>query len=104
MSKPVIVDLPHSLGAAEARRRMQNGLGSLKDHVPGGAQVRANWIGDRLDLEVDAMGQTVSARIEVFEAIVRLEVLLPGMLGMFAGPVEALLRRKGGELLEDKRA
>jgi hypothetical protein len=103
MSKPVIVDLPHRLGAAEAKRRMQNSLGGLKDQIPGASQVRSEWSGDRLNLSVAAMGQTIDAHIDVHETIVRVEMLLPGMLGMFAGPIEALLRRKGGQLLEDKR-
>jgi hypothetical protein len=104
MSKPVIVDLPHRLGAAEAKRRMQNSLGSLKDQIPGASQVRSEWAGDRLNLSVAAMGQTIDAHIDVHETIVRVEMMLPGMLGMFAAPIEALLRRKGGQLLEDKRS
>jgi hypothetical protein len=104
MSKPVVVDLPHKLGAAEAKRRMQNGMGGLADHIPGGAQVRSEWVGDRLNLGVDAMGSTIAAHIDVHETIVRVEVLLPGILGMFAAPIESLLRRRGGQLLEDKSA
>ena len=29
--------------------------------------------------------------------------MLPGMLAMFAGPIEAMLQKKGNILLEDKR-
>jgi Putative polyhydroxyalkanoic acid system protein (PHA_gran_rgn) len=103
MSEPISVDLPHNLGAAEARRRIAGGIGRLKDHIPGGAaDVRSSWEGDRMSLQVTAMGQEVSARIDVQERLVRLEVLLPPMLGFFGKQIEGLLRRQGAELLEDK--
>ena len=49
------------------------------------------------------MGQTVQTLIGVEENVVRVHVLLPGMLGMFAGPIQAMLQKKGDLLLEDKR-
>jgi hypothetical protein len=48
------------------------------------------------------MGQDVSARIDVQETIVRLEVQLPGFLSFFGSKVESLIRRHGTELLENK--
>jgi hypothetical protein len=102
MSKPIIVDLPHRLGAEEARRRIAGGIGRLEEHIPGGAEVRSSWQGDRLDLNVGAMGQVVDAQIDVQEAIVRLEVLLPPGLAFFGRAIEGLLRRQGAEMLEDK--
>jgi hypothetical protein len=102
MTSPMIVDLPHSLGAAEAKRRIQGGIGRLQDQFPGGAQVQSGWAGDRMDLKVAAMGQEVSAAIDVQEKLVRLEVRLPGVLAFFGKQVEALIRREGAELLEDK--
>ena len=102
MSSPIKVDLPHKLGAQEAKRRLQNGLGTLKDHIPGGAEVRSSWQDDRMNLQVAAMGQEVRATLDVEESLVRLQVLLPPMLSFLAKPIEALLRRQGAELLEDK--
>ena len=103
MTSPIKVDLPHSLGAAEARRRIEGGIGSLRDHIPGGADVTSSWNGDRMSLRVQAMGQEVNAVVEVRETIVRLEVVLPGVLSYFGSQVERLIRRHGTELLEDKR-
>ena len=103
MSSPISVDLPHSLGIEEARRRIAGGIGRLKDHIPGGtAEVRHSWDGDRMNLFVQAMGQEVSAHIDVHETVVRVEVLLPGMLGFFGKQIEGLLRKQGSVLLEDK--
>ena len=102
MASPIVVDLPHKLGAAEAKSRIQNGIGGLAAHLPGAAQVEQGWSGDRMDLKVTAMGQVVSAGIDVRETIVRVEVMLPGILSFFGQQVEAMLRRHGTELLEDR--
>ena len=104
MQKPIQVDLPHKLGRDEARRRIANNIHKLKEHIPGGgAQVESAWQGDDLDLAINALGQAVSAKIGVEETKVRVAVMLPGMLAMFAGPIEAMLQKKGNILLEDKR-
>jgi hypothetical protein len=101
MQAPIQVDLPHKLGRDEARRRIANNIHKLKEHIPGGAQVDSSWAGDDLDLSVQAMGQAINAKIGVEETVVRVRVLLPGMLAMFAAPIEAMLQKKGNVLLED---
>lgn len=102
MTQPVEVDLPHQLGKDEARRRIASNVHKLQEHIPGGAQVKSGWAADQLNLEILAMGQQVTATIDVEESKVHLKVLLPGMLGMFAGPIQAMLRKKGDLLLEDR--
>jgi len=102
MASPITVDLPHNLGATEAKRRIENGIGRLTDHLPSGAAVEKAWGGNRLTLKVTALGQDVSAGIDVQERIVRVEVILPGMLSFFGNQVEGLLRRHGTDLLEDR--
>jgi hypothetical protein len=103
MNQPLVVNLPHKLGAEEAKRRIAGGIGKLESYIPGGsAEVSTSWAGDRLNLLVKAMGQEVSSHIDVQESNVRVEVLLPPMLGMFAGPISRYLSSRGGELLEDK--
>ena len=105
MQRPINVDLPHKLGRDEARRRIAGNIDSLAGHIPGGAaDVRSHWIGDTLNLTVLAMGQEVKAEIGVEEKVVHCKIDLPGMLSLFAGPIEAFLKRKGDDLLlEDKR-
>ena len=103
MQQPIQVDLPHKLGRDEARRRIANNIHKLKEHIPGGAHVTSAWSGDELALAVNALGQSVEAKIAVEETKVHVEVMLPGMLAMFAGPIEAMLQKKGNILLEDKR-
>ena len=103
MQRPIDVDLPHQLGKDEARRRIAGNIHKLENHIPGGAsRVDATWEGDTLNLQVHAMGQSVDAKIDVFDAKVHCRIMLPGMLSFFAGPIEAMLRQKGSSvLLED---
>lgn len=103
MTQPIEVDLPHNLGKDEARRRIANNVHKLETHIPGGAQVQSGWTGDQLNLDVAAMGQQVTAAIDVMETKVRLKVLLPPMLGMFSGIIQGALQKSGGALLEDHR-
>jgi putative polyhydroxyalkanoate system protein len=103
MSQPIDVDIPHHLGKDEARRRIANNVHKLQEHIPGGAQVQTGWTGDQLNLEVAAMGQEVTATIDVEDTKVHLRVLLPPMLGMFSGMIQAALQKKGSVLLEDHR-
>ncbi|WP_187107721.1 polyhydroxyalkanoic acid system family protein [Sphingomonas xanthus] len=105
MQRPIDVDLPHKLGRDEARRRIAGNIHKLRDHLPDSAgQVDANWAGDRLNLAVHAMGQAVEAVIDVEDSKVHCRIQLPGMLALFAGPIERMLKLKGSDLLlEDKR-
>ena len=104
MERPIDVDLPHSLGKDEARRRIANNIHKLKDHIPGGAaHVESEWQGDALNLKVHAMGQAVDSTITVHDKLVHCRIALPGLLALFAAPIEAALNRKGRDLLlEDK--
>ena len=104
MQRPIDVDLPHKLGRDEARRRIADNIHKLKDHIPGGAShVDSSWSGDRLTLNIQAMGQAAEALIDVEETKVHCRIQLPGMLSLFAGPIEQMLKLKGSDLLlEDK--
>jgi hypothetical protein len=103
-TQPIHVDLPHKLGRVEAKRRIADNIHKLTSFFPGGASVTHQWQGDRLELAILAMGQSVDARIDVEEALVRCHVALPGLLGMLAKPIEAALRAKGSDLLLEDRS
>ena len=105
MSQPIELDLAHNLGKEEARRRIADNVGNLKDQMPGQvADVAHEWRGDTLYLTIGALGQEVLASVEVREPDVHLKVELPPMLAFFAGPIAEALKRKGSDLLlEDRR-
>ena len=102
MSQPIEVDLPHSLGREEARRRIADNVHRLTDHIPGGAQVSSSWVGDRLDLSIAAMGEQIVGALDVRDTKVHVKLALPGMLGMFGGVIAGALKSRGGLLLEDR--
>ena len=102
MSQPITVDVPHSLGAAEAKRRIQANIGGLGSKLPAGAQVRPIWEGDRLKLDVTMLGQTAEAELDILDSLVRIKVLLPPALAFFRQAIEAGLRQGGAVLLEDR--
>ena len=102
MSQPITVDVPHNLGAAEAKRRIQANIGGLGSKLPAGAQVRPVWEGDRLRLDVTMLGQTAEAELDILDSLVRIKVLLPPALAFFRQAIEAGLRQGGAVLLEDR--
>lgn len=103
MSKPVVVNIPHQLGRAEARRRIDEGVGRLVAQIGTVGEMKQAWEGDVLRFSLQAVGQTISGHIAIFDEEVRLEVMLPGFLAMLANKVKGRLRQEGQILLEHKR-
>lgn len=95
----VAVDIPHQLGRADARARIDGKIGRLADKIPGGATVEHRWEGDSLHLAIGVMGQQVTGRLDVAETHVHVEILLPGMLGLFGGVLRSTLEQEGPRLL-----
>ena len=101
MGKPLTVTIPHSLGAAQARQRISQGVESLRQQYA--SQItRADiaWQGDRAELQVGALGQTINARVDVREDHLLIEVDLPWLLQRLTQPVERFLTRVGAETLK----
>ena len=105
MSAPIEVELPHQLGKAEAKRRIQGNMHKLSGFIPGGvAEMKEDWQDDHLTLAITAMGQEVVAGISVEESLVKCRIDLPPLLGMFRDAFEKAFRKHGNEvLLEDHR-
>ena len=103
MSKPLTLSVPHSLGVTEARKRLEQGLSSLGDQLPGGmSQVKQNWDGNRLNFAADVMGQNISGWLDIYEDVVNMELTLPGLLGMIAGKIKGKVEERGRILLEKR--
>jgi putative polyhydroxyalkanoate system protein len=102
MGKAVTVTIPHELGRAEARRRIETGFGDLSRQLGGLGAVSKTWEGDRLSFAFAAMGQAISGSVDVADRAIRLEVLLPGLLAMVAGKLKGRLQKEGQLLLEKK--
>jgi hypothetical protein len=97
---PITVEVPHQLGLAEARRRVDAGIGKLSGWFPGGAEVEHQWDGDVLRFTLAAMGQRVASTLDVREDRVIATVDLPPFLALFADRIRAKLGKEAPRLLE----
>ncbi len=61
MTQPVEVDIPHKLGRAGVRTRIDGGIDKLAGMIPGGTMHDKRWDGDTLHFTISAMGQSVAA-------------------------------------------
>jgi putative polyhydroxyalkanoate system protein len=100
MAKPLTVVIPHNLGQAEARRRLEDGLAKLTGDLPGAGEIHQSWSGDTMAFSAAAMGQTINGVIQVLADNVRLEVTLPGLLGMLSGKIRGKIEERGRLLLK----
>jgi hypothetical protein len=103
MSKPITVNIPHQLGRVEARRRIDEGFADLARHLGGSAgALDKGWEGDRLNFSLSSFGQSITGHVAVADAVVTVEVLLPGFLAMIAERVRGTLQKEGQLLLTKK--
>ena len=98
--KPVEVDIPHKLGLAGARARVEAGFRQVADTIPGGRVTQHHWDGDSLTFAITALGQQVSSRLDIFETRVHATVDLPPLMALFAEQIRAKLAKEGTLMLE----
>ena len=103
MATPITVSIPHQLGRAEARRRIESGFASIVQRLPGSSGIASQrWDGDRLSFGVAAMGQTIAGVVDVRDDVVSMEIQLPGVLGVIAAGLKDRLRTASQLLLMKK--
>lgn len=106
MSRPVTVTIPHQLGRAEARRRIEEGFGRLRGQMTGGIggmlACTERWEGDRLHFEAGMLAQKMTGRLDVADESVRIEVDLPEILAALAERIAGKLKDEGRKLLEKR--
>jgi len=94
------IDIPHNLGRAEAKRRIEKGLPKLEDHIPGGGTVTANWRSENaLDMSISAMGQTIPVQLLVEDDRVTGTISIPMMLKMMSGPISDFVTNSAQKML-----
>ena len=104
MSKSITVNIPHNLGRPEARRRIEEGFERLAGQLGSGVgAIESSWAGDRMSFALKMMGQTISGVLEVADEAIRLDVVLPGFLGVIAEKLKGRLRKEGQVLLEQRK-
>ena len=103
MADPVVISIPHRLGKAEARRRLEAGIDQVV--APLGRLVsidRRVWTGDRLDFGMSVAGQTARGLVDIEDTQVRIELELPWVLAAIAKRVRGVIDQRGRGLLEKK--
>jgi hypothetical protein len=74
MGTPITVDVPHQLGKAAVRARLDGSIDKIGANIPGGSVTDHRWDGDTLHFTVKAMGQTIASAVTVFETNVHAEI------------------------------
>jgi Putative polyhydroxyalkanoic acid system protein (PHA_gran_rgn) len=100
--RKLTASVPHSLGRAEARRRIVEAIPQLRGQLGGLARVEERWDGDVMSFTGSAMGTSVSGKLWVENDVVRIEVELPWALAFFAGTVQQSLETETRKLLESR--
>jgi len=100
MNKPIVVTVPHNLGAEAAKSRVSKGIDRLRaDYLDKLARTEVHWTGNRADLQVSALGQTVNAQLDVQNDLLRIEVRFRGLLsGLFNKVSDKLISNVKGSL------
>ena len=100
MSETVKVTISHRLGKGEAIRRIKEGFARTDGQLGTMFSIeQQSWEGDTLRFRVRALGQTASARIEVLEDALHIEVSLPWLLAKAANHLLTVLRKEATRLL-----
>lgn len=99
MPDPIALDIPHKLGKAGVRARLDGGIGKIGRMLPGGGDLTHRWDGDTMHFTVSAMGQTLACTATTYEDKVHAVVDLPPMLALFAGKIRDVMGRELPKLL-----
>jgi hypothetical protein len=100
-TEPITVTISHRLGREEAKRRIDQGLASIRGEIaPYVKSLDYAWEDYRLDFRVVAMMQTITGRIEAYDDCIKVELGLPRLLHLLARTIKGRIENRAGALLE----
>ena len=92
MPQSIVVTVPHNLGAEAAKKRIAERIEALRSaYVDKLAHSEVNWTGNKADLRVQALGQSMTAQIDVLSDSVRIEAQLPWLLAALGEKAKGFL-------------
>jgi hypothetical protein len=106
MSRAVSITVSHELGREAALGRIRGGIDRIRDKLGLVRMqlVEEEWQGDTLRFGVAALGQTVRGSLDIEDELVRVEVMLPWMLAIFAEKLKLGVEKQGRLMLEKPKA
>jgi len=103
MAKPVVVTIEHGSSKEAVKEKLRGSLERIRGQLgPLVGPVDEQWAGDALQFRLAALGQPVTGRIDIGDRVVRIEVLLPGLLGYLGDKIAGRVQREGSRLLDKK--
>jgi hypothetical protein len=100
-TEPITVTISHRLGRDGAKRRIDDGLASVRAEVaPYVKTLDYSWDDHRLDFRVVAMMQAITGRIEVYDDFIKIELGLPRLLHLLAKTIAGRIENRAATLLE----
>jgi len=106
MARPVTINVPHTLGQAEARRRIDEGFTLLQRQMTGGLlglmSFDRRWEADRLHFEGGGLGQKITGRFDVLADSIQIQIDLPDLLANIAERIAGTLKTETQKLLGKK--
>jgi hypothetical protein len=96
----LVLRIPHTLGAAEAKTRIARGVASAKEDY--GNYLKTSelaWEGNRLTFCLTALAQTVRGTVDVESDYVELKAQLPAVIRFLAKRFLPIVQDTGQKLL-----
>jgi hypothetical protein len=101
LAQPIVVTVSHKLGADEARQRIAQGLERGRNEFAAiFSAFDVAWTANHADVTVVAVSQRVTAGLDVFEDIIRVEVRLPWYFAPIQKRIAAVLQHQGERTLQ----
>lgn len=94
------INIPHSLGREEAKRRIEAGLPKLAAHIPGGGGLASEWAGDYvLDMTITALGSRIPVSLTIEEDRLTGTLEVPMLMKMMQGQVADFVQTSAAKML-----
>ena len=105
MHKPIVITVEHHATKQEVLRKLKSRFGAIRTHIaPYVSSVTEDWTDSGVVVQVVALAHPITSSIEVDERVVRIEVRLPGLLGIFGGLIASRVKRGAILLIEPPRS
>ena len=105
MHKPIVITVEHHATKQEVLRKLKSSFGDIRAQIaPYVSSITEDWTDSGVEVRVVALAHPITSSIEVDERLVRIEVRLPGLLGIFGGLLASRVKRGATLLIEPPRS